>query len=141
MSFSQDLEYGNRIQQKVLEEYYPYPYRVMEDYFPYWDVVVFRDGKHQFFEFKADRRAANTGNLAIETLCNKKPSGISATKADYWIHCVCVGDTVLEVYEIPVKTLSQMVIRNDWDSIRECDDGKNVMYIFKKEKFAQWLKN
>lgn len=138
MSFSADLDYGNRIQQKVLEEYYPYPYREMQGNFKDWDVIVFRNNEIQTFEFKADRRAAQTGNLAIETLCNKKPSGISATKADYWIHCVCDGDTVLEVYEIPVKTLSDMVCWGAYECIRDCDNGKNVMYIFKKEKFAQW---
>jgi len=29
---------------------------------------------------------AKTGNIALEYECNGKPSGITATKSDYWIH-------------------------------------------------------
>ncbi len=33
-----------------------------------------------------------TGNIAIEIECNGKPSGIMATKADYWVHILAEGD-------------------------------------------------
>ena len=33
-----------------------------------------------------------TGNIAIEVECNGKPSGIMATKADYWVHILAEGD-------------------------------------------------
>lgn len=33
-----------------------------------------------------------TGNIAIEIECNGKPSGIMATKADYWVHILADGD-------------------------------------------------
>ena len=32
-----------------------------------------------------------TGNIAIEYECNGKPSGINATKSDYWIHILAKG--------------------------------------------------
>ena len=34
---------------------------------------------------------AKTGNIAIEVACNGKPSGISVTKCDYWIHVLAIG--------------------------------------------------
>ena len=34
---------------------------------------------------------AKTGNIAIEVECNGKPSGISVTKCDYWIHVLAIG--------------------------------------------------
>ena len=34
---------------------------------------------------------AKTGNIAIEVECNNKPSGISVTKCDYWIHVLAIG--------------------------------------------------
>ena len=33
-----------------------------------------------------------TGNIAIEIECNGKPSGITSTKAEYWVQCLANGD-------------------------------------------------
>ena len=33
-----------------------------------------------------------TGNIAIEIECNGKPSGVMATKSDYWCHILADGD-------------------------------------------------
>ena len=33
-----------------------------------------------------------TGNIAIEMECNGKPSGVMATKSDYWVHILAEGD-------------------------------------------------
>ena len=33
-----------------------------------------------------------TGNIALEYECNGKPSGISTTQSDYWIHILAKGD-------------------------------------------------
>ena len=33
-----------------------------------------------------------TGNIAIEVECNGKPSGITSTKAEYWIQSLANGD-------------------------------------------------
>ena len=46
-----------------------------------------------------------TGNIALEYECNGKPSGISATKSDYWIQILAKGDKnhcmlVFEVLEL-----------------------------------------
>jgi len=139
MAFFSDLEYGNKIQRLVLcEKYNGFIVREKPGLFKDYDCEIVREGRIDYFEFKADRRAAETGNLAIETLCNRKPSGISTTKADFWIHCVCSGEDVLEVYEVPVKNLNEMILRSEYDSIRDTDNGRTVMYIFKKQKFAQW---
>ena len=136
--FSADLEFGNRIQRKVLEEVYKLPYREKDGCFKDYDAEVFRNGRIEYFEFKADRRTLQTGNLAIEMLCSGKPSGIWATKADFWIHCVVDGEDVLEVYELPVKTLSEMVTRQLYSSIRETDDGRTVMYLFPRGVFSSY---
>jgi len=37
------------------------------------------------YEVKRDFRVSDTGNVAIEIECRKKPSGISITKAKYWV--------------------------------------------------------
>ena len=137
MAFFSDLDYGNRIQRKVLEGT-GLVFREAEGCFKDWDATVFRNNRIEYWEFKADRRTIQTGNLAIEMLCNGKPSGIWATKADYWIHCVCDGDDVLEVYEIPVKDLNDAITRQLYDTIRDTDNGRTVMYLFNKNVFSKF---
>ena len=38
------------------------------------------------FEVKRDRMSSTTGNIAIEIECNGKPSGITATEADWFVY-------------------------------------------------------
>ena len=50
---------------------------------------IFADKK---IEVKTERDWwAKTGNIALEYECNGKPSGITATKSDYWIHILATG--------------------------------------------------
>jgi len=44
-----------------------------------------------------------TGNIALEYECNGKPSGISATQSDYWIHILAKGNKnhCMLVFEVP----------------------------------------
>ncbi len=42
-------------------------------------------------EVKYDRRAAETGNIFLETRCNDIASGLAGTKADYWVHVLEEG--------------------------------------------------
>ena len=38
------------------------------------------------YEFKEHFLASETGNVAIEMECSGKPSGLSTTRADWWVH-------------------------------------------------------
>ena len=50
---------------------------------------IFADKK---IEVKTERDWwAKTGNIALEYECNGKPSGITATTSDYWIHILAKG--------------------------------------------------
>ena len=56
-------------------------------------IVSILDAKKTKVEVKTERDWwFKTGNIAIEVECNGKPSGIMATKADYWIHILADGD-------------------------------------------------
>lgn len=57
-------------------------------------------------EVKSDYMAEQTGNLAIEYYNSKKgnPSGLHATKADIWVHCIKDGSN-LTVWGTSVRTL------------------------------------
>ena len=52
--------------------------------------AMFGDKK---FEIKTERDWwFKTGNIALEYECNGKPSGINATKSDFWIQILAKGD-------------------------------------------------
>lgn len=50
--------------------------------------LILPDGKIITVEWKADKRCISTGNIYFERWCRGKPSGIMATKADYWAEIV-----------------------------------------------------
>lgn len=47
-----------------------------------WDIQI---GRYRI-EVKNDYKALETGNIAVETACNGKRSGISVSEADSWLY-------------------------------------------------------
>jgi hypothetical protein len=56
-------------------------------------VVTFDGDKKVVFEHKADFKATDTWNLAIEYLCNGRRSGLASTNAHIWISSVMEPNT------------------------------------------------
>ena len=50
-----------------------------------------------------------TGNIAIEVECFGKPSGLSVTKADYWVHVLATGKQDYCKLVFDVSKLKQIV--------------------------------
>jgi len=50
----------------------------------YWD--LYSTATMRYYEIKSDGKSKYTGNLAIEFRYRGEPSGLFATKADYWVH-------------------------------------------------------
>lgn len=62
------------------------------------------------FEIKSERDWwQKTGNIAIEVQCYDKPSGISVTKADYWMHVLTDGDDEYCTLVFKVSTVKKLV--------------------------------
>ena len=72
-----------------------------------WANEILKGGKK--VEVKSDRIAHETGRVFIEVYSRDKPSGISTTKADYWIYRIDAKDTAII---IPVGRLRELVKRN-----------------------------
>ena len=55
-----------------------------------WDLKASLNGKDWYFEVKYDLYSLKSQNIAIEFHNSKtnKPSGISATKSDFWVHII-----------------------------------------------------
>ena len=50
-----------------------------------------------------------SGNIAIEIEFRGKPSGLSTTKADYWIHVLSLGDEMQMALLFSVPKLKELV--------------------------------
>ena len=83
--FKADLERGkfheiyvlNKIQEKYKNAY------IVDGYFKEYDIFI--PELNFGVEVKFDNRSIKTGNIIIETASNENPSGISTTKAKYWV--------------------------------------------------------
>jgi len=67
-------------------------------------VVSLLDQDKNKLEVKTERDWwAKTGNIAIEVECLGKPSGLSKTEADYWVHILAIGkeDYCKLIFEVP----------------------------------------
>ena len=61
-------------------------------------------------EVKAERDIwKRTGNIAIEVRCREKPSGLSVTKADWWIHLLTYEGKIEIGFMFKVPRLKQMI--------------------------------
>lgn len=76
-----------------------------------WVKNVFSDGTK--VEVKFDRMAHLTGNLFVEVYSRGKASGISTTKANYWIFKIKEKDYTLIVSTKKLKELCRIVYQTD----------------------------
>ena len=61
-------------------------------------------------EVKAERDIwKKTGNIAIEIRCKGKPSGLSVTEADWWIHLLTYKNKVEMGFMFKVSRLKKMI--------------------------------
>lgn len=101
---------------------------IASGYAPDWDLRLTHKtaGNSWAYEVKSDTVAARTGNLAIEFECSGRPSGIAATKADYWIHYIPTTNTY---YRLKVETLKKIIKRVDPWTTYGGDGGRARMYL------------
>ena len=92
---------------------------------------IFTKGK---IEVKTERDTwLQTGNIAIEYKYKGKPSGLSTTEADTWIHLLSVRGEIVGGFIIPVKVLrvrvKQMLYENSaWKRTGgDCDESQLIL--------------
>ena len=86
--FDLDLEYG-----KMGEEFVQ---KVMEG--------------NTKIEVKTERDIwKTTGNIAIEIRCNGRPSGISTTEADTWVHLLAYNGIIEGGFLLKVRVIKDMI--------------------------------
>ena len=65
-----------------------------------------------------------TGNIALEYECYGKPSGVYATKSDYWIHILAKGDNNHCMIVFEVARLKKIVDKYKEKYTRMVGDNK-----------------
>ena len=84
-TFNQDIILGEEIEYEVLsmvQKKYPMAYKVKGEFKPY-DIYVPENNIK--IEVKRDIGSNKSNNYFMEYKCNDKNSGLSSTKADYWV--------------------------------------------------------
>ena len=87
-------------------------------------------------EVKSERDMwVRTGNIAIEYECYGKPSGINATKSDYWFHNLCIGDETFATLVFDVPSLKRIIDNLDEKrTVSGGDNGAARMYLLSLQK-------
>jgi hypothetical protein len=100
--FAEDLARGQDNEKRIaqiIKKKYPYARTIIRDgYFKAWDIKV--ENPDTTVEVKQDDRAKETGNLIFETEMEGKPSGITTTKAEWWVQTVADKDYWFSVEEL-----------------------------------------
>jgi hypothetical protein len=135
--FSGDLEFGREAERFALSLYDYDDFELAPNKaFPYWDFNLTTANKKVYYEVKKDRVTKRTGNIAIEFECRNKPSGISITTADYYLYFI---EGEQRYYEIPVAVLKKYIADKKFHTRwRGGDDGVSLMYLFRREVFADY---
>lgn len=67
---------------------------------------IFKAGLIEKVELKSESyQWGQTGNICIEYRCDGKPSGISTTEADYWVHELMRDGQTLVYLMFPIERL------------------------------------
>jgi hypothetical protein len=70
---------------------------------------IFNTAKIEKIELKSETwQWEQTGNIAIEYACDGKPSGISTTEADFWVHELRRDDESLVYLMFPIERLKAL---------------------------------
>lgn len=139
MNFKNDLLFGEKYQQELINILKPQNYEIKKGKFKEYDIKI-DDVLTIYYEVKADRKAYQTNNLCIEYKCNNVSSGINATTADYYAYFIINPDSKYTLYIIPVKDIKKLIKQQKYTKdTKGGDKFKSCFYIFNKEIFKEYI--
>ena len=136
MGFDEDLKFGHKYEKKSLKYLDFDDYEFKKGYFKEYDLLIKKNNKITKIEIKCDRLSYKTGNLAIEYRCNDKDSGLSSTKADYWMYFI-IKPNDETCYKIPVDDLRKLV--KNCRSVRGGDGYNSELYLLKVKECEKYI--
>lgn len=138
--FERDLEFGKVYENMLLQflDYDSYEQAPSDTAFYLWDIKIVKDGVETTYEIKADRKAIESGNIAIEYYNRSGKSGIQTSKCNYWAH-FCVDPLGgFKLYMIPRRQLIKMINRGEYKRIAKTHDGAEF-FLIEMSKIKQYL--
>lgn len=137
-NFKSDLEFGQKYELELLQ-YLDYDtYEQAEGNFKLWDIKTIKDGVEICYEVKADRKAIETKNIAIEYESYGCNSGIKTTKCHYWCHYCIDPLGGYQLYMIPRKDLIKMINRGEYKRISNINNH-TFFVLIEMSKLKQYL--
>lgn len=112
-----------------------------------YDLLMYnKQNEVKMIEVKSDNKTAYTPNIIFEYESYGKPSGIKATKADYWVY---IFPSLGEVWFIKIPQLKKLISAYNPELLPESydtwikvqgGDGKNTKcYLWNRETFARLI--
>lgn len=138
-TFKKDLAFGQKYEREAFQ-YFDYDkviYNTRKN--KSYDIVFYKNEGRYTVEVKADRRARDTGNLAIEYECYGKVSGISTTTSDYWLHFAIDNKQGKHmVYKIPTNDLRK-IVKEGYRSIQLNNSTRARMWLVPTERVKEYI--
>ena len=148
--FNEDLEDG-RSGEKIVALYLALQgMQVVEgvskdEYNPDYDLIMFspKANKNLKFEVKTDDYISDdsdTGNIAIEIMFKGKPSGLSATKSDWWVYYMPnISSNNLWMMEVDkLKGLIKKNI-NNLRVVMGGDDNQSKLILIPRREYSRYF--
>jgi hypothetical protein len=106
-----------------------------------YDLLIERKGKKYTVEIKEDFTCKYTGNVGVEYECRGKPSGISVSKADFYVYKLHTYKGI-QIYMLKTNILKKMIKDKVYYRIVNGGDrGSNSMnYLFDYGTFIKYGK-
>jgi len=146
--FNKDLKFGNK-GEKVVALYMAINGMTIvsdesgdnKDY----DIVMYspKSDKNLYMEVKTDNYVDNendTGNIAIEIRYRDKPSGISTTKADWWVYYM-PEISLNNLWMMECDKLKRFIKENiqDLKVVKGGDNNWSELVLIPRKKYAQYF--
>jgi len=137
-NFNKDLPIAKETERKVAALLEQMGFTVLDDNDTNaYDIRVLYDTDELKIEVKEDFKCQETGNVAVETFCRGKPSGLSVTQAQIYAYVIHKGDGITLALT-HVDDIKDAIANNNYRGrVDDCGDAGSgtVNYLFRLEKF------
>ena len=139
MTFQKDLKLGEKYESEFLKYISYDTYEKSKGVFKDYDLIIKKDAITTTYEIKCDRIAYKTNNLCIEYECNLKPSGIDATKSNFYGYFI-IKNNSYNLYIIPTDYIKASINEKKYKKDTSGGDGgKSKFYLFSLDIFNKFL--
>ena len=144
--FNKCLSQGQFYESEILKylNYDTYRTSAIMKNFKDWDIEITKCNKKITYEIKSETYSFKTKNMCVEYNYNNQPSGINATKADYFCHfsIESIDKNIYTLYIIPTNDLKDMINKKEYfKDMRGGDGMKSKFYLIKLNKLQKYKIN